>query len=481
MLRLFSLLLLSVLVLPVAPALADDDTERVLRAGAATSNITPPLGELIRGSFSPYPATNVHDELYARCLILDNGTDKIGFVICDNIGINREVLDQARQYIAAETDFPAENILMAATHTHSATSSRSEKYSGFLARRIADGVRRALGNMQPARIGWGGVDEPSEVFNRRWHVTNPDLLKNPFGETDQVRMNPPRGNAALVRPAGPIDPEISFISVQTSDGRPLALLANYSLHYVGGVNRGDISADYFGIFSRRIGELLGADEKAFPPFVGMLSNGTSGDINNINFREPGKRMERYEKMRQVAELVARRVHEACGQIEYRDWVPLGSASGDLTLRVRKPDEAMLKYFEEIMAKPEDAPRHHRYERSYAGRVQALHEGPDEISIPLQAVRIGNLGIAAIPFEVFCEIGLEIKEKSPFDDAFTIELANDSRGYLPTPRQHELGGYETWMGTNRVQLDASEKITEMILELMRDLAESGAPAGKGDEN
>ncbi|QDU39274.1 Neutral/alkaline non-lysosomal ceramidase [Maioricimonas rarisocia] len=479
--RPLQLLIAFVLVLSVSPVLAADDAEKVLRAGAATSNITPPLGERIRGSFSPFPATNVHDELHARCLVLDNGTSRVGFVICDNLGIGREVLDQAREYINAETDFPAENILMAATHTHSATSSGSEKYSGFLARRIADGFRRAIANMQPARIGWGGVDEPSEVFNRRWHVTNPDLLKNPFGGADQVRMNPPRGNAALVRPAGPIDPEISFISVQTADGRPLALLANYSLHYVGGVNRGEISADYFGIFSKRIGELLEVDEEAVPPFVGMLSNGTSGDINNINFREPSKRMEKYEKMRQVAELVARRVHEACGQVEYHNWVPLGSASRDLTLRVRKPDEAMLEYFAEVMKKPEDAPKHHRYERSYARRVQALHEGPDEIDIPLQAVRIGDLGIAAIPFEVFCEIGLEIKEKSPFGDAFTIELANDSRGYLPTPRQHELGGYETWMGTNRVQLDASERITETILELMHELAPRSASAETSSAN
>ncbi|MEW4530518.1 neutral/alkaline non-lysosomal ceramidase N-terminal domain-containing protein [Maioricimonas sp. JC845] len=461
--------MVSAFSLAVSTGYAADDAQQVLRAGAAASNITPPLGEAVVGGFAPFPATNVHDELHARCLVLDDGTTRIGFVICDSLGISRDVFDQAREYIDAETDFPAENILMSATHTHSATRSSSENYSGFLARRIADAVRRAIANMEPARIGWGGVDEPSEVFNRRWYVTDPDLRKNPFGGADQVRMNPPRGSATLVRPAGPIDPEISFISVQSADGRPLALLANYSLHYVGGVNKGEISADYFGIFSKRIGELLEADDESFPPFVGMLSNGTSGDINNINFRNPSKRMEKYAKMRQVAELVARRVHEACGQVEYHDWVPLGSASRDLTLRVRKPDEAMLKYFEEVMAKPEDAPKHHRYERNYAQRVRRLYEGPDEISIPLQAVRIGDLGIAAIPFEVFCEIGLEIKEKSPFGDAFTIELANDSRGYLPTPRQHELGGYETWMGTNRVQHDASDRITETILELMGELS------------
>jgi neutral ceramidase len=173
-------------------------------------------------------------------------------------------------------------------------------------------------------------------------------------------------------------------------------------------------------------------------------------------------------MAEVAEKVAQKVHEAHAKIEFHDWVELGSASRDLTLKVRKPDEKMRKYFEEVKAKPEDAPKHHRYETNYADRVQALYEGPDAIDVPLQAMRIGELGIAAIPFEVFTEIGLEIKEKAPFADAFTIELANSSHGYLPTPRQHELGGYETWMGTNRVQLDASEKITQTILELMNEL-------------
>lgn len=449
-------------IIPVSSIIA---AERVLKAGAATSNITPPLGEYIIGGFKPFPAENVHDELHARCLVLDNGETKVAFVICDNLGITADVFDAARDLIKAETDLPPENILMAATHTHSATRARSEKYSDFLARRIADSVRCAMENREPAQIGWGGIDEPSEVFNRRWHTTNPEFCKNPFGGIDQVRMNPPRGNAALVKPAGPIDPEISFISVQTLDGRPLALLANYSLHYVGGVKKGEISSDYFGIFSEKIGPLLGASPDN-PPFVGMLSNGTSGDINNINFRKPGKRMAPYEKMNQVAELVAKRVAEACQSIKYQSWVPLGAASAELTLKYRKPDAAMQAYIKKVKAKPEGAPQHHRYEQNYASRVQRLLEGPDELTIMLQVLRVGDLSVAAIPFETFCEIGLELKEKTPFQDAFTIELANGYNGYLPTPAQHKLGGYETWMGTNRVQKDASDKIVTVILDLMQ---------------
>ncbi len=441
---------------------------KVLRAGAAVADITPPLGESVVGGFAPFPATAVHDKLYAKCLVLDDGEIQIALVICDNLGIVREVYDKAREIIGEEGKLPPENILMAATHTHSGTRSSTDRYAPILAGGIADAVKAAYDNLEPARIGWGGIEEPSELFNRRWFVSDPELLKNPFGGIDKVRMNPPSGNAALVEPAGPVDPEVSFLSVQSTDGRPIALLANYSLHYVGGVDKGDISADYFGIFSKRIGELLDA-RASDPPFVGMMSNGTSGDVNNINFRaRGGKSYEKYEKMAEVAEVVAQRVKVAHDQIEFREWVPLRFAHRELTLKFRKPDAAMQKYFAEVLAKPEDAEKFHRYETNYAERVQKLLDGPDEVSIPLQVLRIGDLAVAAMPFEVFTEIGLEIKEKSPFQDSFTIELANDSRGYLPTPRHHALGGYETWMGTNRVQLDASEQITKVILELMDEL-------------
>ena len=210
-----------------SPAFAQ---EKVLRAGAAASNITPPLGELIVGGWKPIPATNIHDELYARCLILDDGQTKVGFVICDNVGIPREVFDSARKLIDDETELDVSKLMMASTHTHSATTARGESktavmenltdYQKFIARRIADGVRRSLSNMQPARIAWGSAQEPSEVFNRRWHTTDPKMLSNPFGGVDKVRMNPPRRNPALVRPAGPVDPEVSFISVQSTAGQP---------------------------------------------------------------------------------------------------------------------------------------------------------------------------------------------------------------------------------------------------------------------
>jgi hypothetical protein len=105
------------------------------------------------------------------------------------------------------------------------------------------------------------------------------IAPNPFGRTtDLVKMNPGYQAAGLVEPAGPIDPEVSFLSLQTAEGKPLAFLANYSLHYVGGVPA--LSADYYGVFAERMKQLLGGDDS----FVGIMSNGTSGNVNNVNFK-----------------------------------------------------------------------------------------------------------------------------------------------------------------------------------------------------
>ena len=459
-----------------------EDAKPVFRAGAATSNITPPLGELIVGGWQPFPATNIHDELHARCLVLDDGKAKLAIVICDNVGIPVEVYDLAKQQVQETTGIPPLHLLMAATHTHSATAARGPlktlaeteltDYQKFVARRISDGVRRALAQLEPARIGWGKIDEPSEVFNRRWFVTDASLLGNPFGGLDQVRMNPPSGSPKLDRPAGPTDPEVSFVSVQSLDGRAIALLANYSLHYVGGVPTGDVSADYFGYFAKFIEEKLGATDQS-PPFVGILSNGTSGDVNNINFSEQSTRKYKsYEKMQEVAGKVASRVFEAHQQIKFHDWVPLDAKQVSLTLKTEQPTPEMIVNFAKVTADSGNDPkRPQSREEIYADRIAKIQQAPKEIHIQLQALRLGDLGISAIPFETFTETGLELKDRSPCGDTFTIELANGSYGYLPTPEQHRLGGYETWLGSNYVEEDATTKIVTTLLELFEALREN----------
>jgi hypothetical protein len=209
--------------------------------------------------------------LHARCLVLDDGTTRLAFVVCDALNISRVVSDRAKRLIEQETGLPGGNVITAAVHTHSAmrstdiltTGDPQRAYDDFLARRMADGVKRAVNNLAPARIGWGQGALPGQVFNRRWYTRSVEELRNPFGGVDRVRMNPPMGSPDLIKPAGPVDPEIIFFSVQTANGRPLALLANYSLHYVAASGR-DVSADTSHV--RRPDQEVGCGS-IDPPFV----------------------------------------------------------------------------------------------------------------------------------------------------------------------------------------------------------------------
>jgi neutral ceramidase len=457
-------------------AIAQDNSAHRFRAGAATSNITPPLGSPIVGNWETPPATNIHDELHSRALVLNDGRTRLAIVVNDNVGISRDVFDEAKKVIEAKTGIPRANILISSTHTHSAASARTSDrgeplsdYQRFVASRISDAVLRAERNLRPAKIGWGVGTEASQVFNRRWKMKPGEELRNPFGGMDLVRMNPPAGHPNLIEPAGPTDPQIHFLSIQSVDGRPLALLANYSLHYVGGVPQGDISADYFAVFANRIGELLRADGQD-PPFVGIMSNGTSGNINNINFRgdKARRRWQPYEKMKMVANLVAAEVFKSYQTVQHHDWVELGAAQAEIPMGVRVPGPKDIAWAESVLNRPKGSSATHVREAAYAQRAMDMKDLPRQIPLILQSLRIGDVGIAAIPAEVFVEIGLEIRKRSPFPQTFTMSLANGAYGYLPTVEQHKLGGYETWRGTNRLEIDAAPKIVEALVGLLNQL-------------
>lgn len=445
----------------------------VFQAGAARSNITPQLGTSLDGLISQNgPAAHVHDELYARCLVLDDGSSRIAIVIADNTMIADAVFDRAKQFLWEEIGFRPDRVLAAATHSHSTPRAidflpgkREREYHNFLAQRIADGVRRAVNNLEPAKIGWGAGQKPELLFNRRWFVTPEARSVDPFGEkTDAVRMNPRDGRETLIKPAGPVDPEIFVLSVQHADGRPLALLANYGLHYVGGTGPGTISADYFGAFADKMAVLLDADRQD-PPFVAMMSNGASGDVNGIDSTKPRQSSPPYEEIKRVATEIAREVHQVYQGIEHRAWVPLVMAESQLAISVRRPGPERLQWADGVW---NESDRQFPLTRTeiYAREALQLAQFPPVVSLRLQALRIGGLAIAAAPCEVFAATGLQIKERSPLPDTFIISLANGYHGYLPTPPDFQYGGYETWNArSSYLEVDASEKIRDELLRLL----------------
>jgi len=450
--------------------------KKIFQAGAAAVDITPlKLPVSMTGSFQDRFAQSAHDPLHARSLVLDDGNSQIAFVIVDSCLLTRDIQDAAKEQAHQLTGIPVNRMLIAATHTHTAPTSvplaqchPDLDYVKYMTGRIAVSIQQAQKKLKPAQAGWAVVSEPNEVGNRRWKMKPGSIPANPFGQTtDRVRMNPPRASADLIEPAGPIDPDISFLYIKGIDEKPIAVMANYSLHYVGGLPPNQLSADYFGEFARRIHQKLGGEKEA-PDFVGMLSNGTSGDINNYNFRKPRPRAKPFERIEAVAEIVAEHAHSAIQKMKFKTRVPLKMAEKEIELKVRKPDEVELVRAKRILAEAKDPKRLNSVEL-YAQETVRMVDFPDAVKIKLQAIKVGPVGITANPCESFAEIGLELKAKSPFKTTFNIGLANGYNGYLPTPRQHALAGYETWRSAwSYLEVDASTHVTTTLLELLQEL-------------
>lgn len=448
-----------------------------LLAGAALSNITPPLGISLDGPIGQNgPATHIHDELHARCLVLSNGSTTIGIAVCDSTMIGEHIFAAAKGLVAEHTGLPPGNLMMTATHSHSVPRGISitdaplfQEYLEFLSQRIADGIRRATNQLAPAQLGWTTLEKPEHLNNRRWFVRPEALAANPFGGTqDQVRMNPPGGSDGLLRPAGPVDPVVTVLSVQHVDGRPLGLLTNYGLHYVGGVPKGHISADYYGMFCAAVEHKLGSFGQD-PPVVALLANGASGNVNNIDFRVKPVPRPQFAKMKDVAGDMASAVLAACEDIDYSKDIRLTAATRTLDLAVRRPDRERLAWARLTMASA-DSPDRLSLPEVFAREALFLENYPATLPVFLQAFAIGGLALSAIPCEVFAETGLAIREASPFAATCVMGLANAYHGYLPPPEQHMLGGYETWPARSScLAADAETHIRNGSIELLHQLS------------
>ncbi len=213
------------------------ETARVFRAGASAIDITPqafPVG--ISGSFFERTATQAHDRLHVRCLALDDGTTRIAIATIDTCVIPRAILDPAKRLAHEATGIPMDRMLMSATHTHSAPSIISllgkdaeDNYGQILPERIAQAVQAAVANLAPARIGWTVVRDNEHTHCRRWIRRLDRIDTDPFGRHSVgAMMHPGYRNPDYLGPSGPADPDLSIVSVQSSQGKPLALLAQHN-------------------------------------------------------------------------------------------------------------------------------------------------------------------------------------------------------------------------------------------------------------
>lgn len=459
---------------------SDKSSSGLFRAGAAAVDIGPAqFPVVVNGGFLAASAAKLEDPIRARCLVLDDGTTRLAIVVVDSCMMPRELIDRAKAMARATTGIPTERMLVSATHTHSAPSvmgalgtPSDTRYAESLPARIAAAIDQAASNLEPARVGWGAVDDPDDTHCRRW-IRRPDrMLEDPFGRRNvRANMHPGYQSPDAIIPAGPVDPGLTVLSVQSRSGRPIAVLASYAVHYYGA---NPVSADYYGRFAdalaRRIGVAAGSgpvQDSSRPPFVAIMAQGTSGDQMWMDYGRP----RRDPGLDAYADSVARAAERAYRSIPYRDHAELTMAETTLVLGRRLPDAARLAWANQVVAgmksQGRDLPR--TLPEVYAREAILLHDEPRR-ELKLQAIRVGELGIAAIPDEVYAITGLKIKAMSPLATTMNIELANGSEGYIPPPEQHTLGGYTTWPArTAGLEVQAEPKIVAAVLQLLERVA------------
>lgn len=454
------------------PFLAAPSLRAEFLAGAAITDVTPKqLPVLVNGGMTSRSVDKVKTPVSARSLAFSDGKEKLVIVVVDSCMMTRELLDQAKELAAEKAGIPRERILVSATHTHTAPSSMGclgtdadPVYSPFLVKRLVEAILAPLAKLRPARIGWGEIDAAGYTAVRRWVLHPKFIREDPFGNpTVRANMHAATNWDQAVGPTGPEDPMLQVISVQTAAGEPLALLANFSMHYFG--DR-DIGADYFGLFSNGIQDKLDPGKTGF---VAMMSHGCSGDIWRHDYEKSPQRAKDGPTIEEYSDDMVGLALQAIEGIAYERPESIAMGETRMTLNYRVPDKQRLEWAQKVLSEmgerlPKTQPE------VYAREQVILHER-QRTEVVVQGVRLGEkIGIATTPNETYALTGLKIKTASPLPHTMVIELANGGDGYIPPPEQHLLGGYNTWPARSAgLEVQAEPKIAEAAVRMLETVA------------
>ncbi len=390
------------------------------------------------GYYHERAAAGVHDDLYAKAIVLEAGNERAALVALDLISTTRPLVEEARRKIEKATGIPGANVMISATHAHTgpvlrdrsarteALGGASDKSAGYLSRLpewIAESVSNAQTALTPASAAAAIGHEDSIAFNRRFHMRD-----------GSVGWNPGKLNPGIIKPAGPIDPSVPFVYFATSKGEPIATYVNYAVHLdnVGGLQ---ISADLPYTLSRSLAAFKGTN------MLTVFTAGTCGDVNHINVRwkQPQKGHENAARMGTIlAGEVLRRWPELepieAGSVRVRSEIvhlPLPELAAN---DVEKARAIVRRYG------GKDEPKF--LEKVWAFKVLdiAAREGKP-LEVEVQTIVLGNVAWVSLPGEIFVELGLRIKQDSPFPYTIIAELANGSIGYVPSRRAYPQGNYE----------------------------------------
>jgi len=428
--------------------------EGYVEVGCARADITPPLGCNLAGSYNSRIAQRVGRPLEANVLVVSDGERKIAFVVLDLILLEPRDVASIKAEAATRLGYSTDAVVVSCTHTHTGPSTgdlhmvpREEEYVNSLPARIVPVLEQAEGALKPARFAgaWGLVN--GVCFNRRLLRTDGKVEMN-AAPTETVRP---------IRSVGPVDSSISVLYFEDDKAKPLALSAALALHYVGGQDGNCIDPDYFRNFRDIIGEQMGG--------FGVLSNGASGDINNVDHFH----LDTYKAdMQAVAEKVAAEAMRAAREWPLQDGpLDIQYATRSFVAPRRMPTPEMLREAEKIVAEVNEETDQMLYGNAKAQIRMA--GGQTERTFELIAGRIGQVAYLGLPSEVFCEIGMAIKARSPFPMLHLLGNTNGWNGYIPAKHCFAEGSYETDLtGASFCAEDTGDRMIEESLILLESL-------------
>jgi hypothetical protein len=435
-----------------------------LQVGTSRVKITPPLGTPMAGYYHVRGAEGVHDDLYASALVIEREGEKVALVSCDIIGIPADLAADVRKRAEHSTGIPGEHIMIGATHSHTGPvilsssglyqaegemNDRLVDYRKVLPGLIAESIELADENLQPAELSFGSGCEESISFNRRFFMTD-----------GTVGWNPGKLNPKIIKPAGPIDPEVGVLYGQSTGGKPLVTYVNFALHLdiTGGL---EISADVPYTLSSLLGRLKGEG------MLTLFGQGCCGNINHINVKS-AERQKGHEEAARIGTLLAGEVIKTYAGLVPLEVDRIKALSRIVELPLAEFQEEDVARAREIAQKFGDAGAAPFLEMVEAFKIVELSERKDK---PIQAeVQIFTLGdefaIVSWPGEVFVELGLYLKERSPYPYTMVIELANGSVNYIPDRKAFLEGNYEPISA--RCAPGSGELLVESTLEMLQDL-------------
>lgn len=406
---------------------------------------------VIAGGITPGKATGQEGKLRAVAVVLElraATTNRLAIAACDVLMLKREHLDPVVAEITATTGLPAAHVLINCTHTHHAPSTMTVHGYGLddtFTRRVQRGlvaaVQRASTNLAPGpcALHFALGEEKTVGQNSR------QLL-----DDGQIYWIGPRTN--FVRATGPFDPELPVLAFRETGGALRALLFNHSTHTIGTRLPGRRSPSFYGLAAQELETELGG--------TALFLTGASGSTHNLALSGD-------EATRRIQQAVRAALASATPQAVTK----LAALKKPFTFKVRPFDE-----------ETEDAAVA-RYCRRYVGAygetvIKVFRDMRRELAPQrgqtrqtwVQALRIGDLALVGIPAEYFTQLGLDIKNRSPFRHTYVAELANDWIGYLPNREGHKLGGYQVWTGFHSyAEPGTGERMADETVELLRELA------------